>query len=130
MLAADYEINQAGLAIRAAWKISTDTDKASLRPLLEVAMSHSTTISDAVALIADQSPKNEQLSYLDKYLEVSELQLEQAKAAVAKIWVNNQRYKQAIKLAKKCESTDCKRLYLAAKTKYEQITADDLSSYF
>jgi hypothetical protein len=130
VLVADNELNQAGLAIRAAWKISTEKDKTSLRPLLKVAMSHSTTISDAVALIADQSPKSEQLNYLDKYLVANELQLEQAKAAVAKIWFNNQRYKQAIELVKNCESIDCKRLYLAAKTEYEQVTADDLSSYF
>ncbi|TMO96293.1 hypothetical protein CWC14_10755 [Pseudoalteromonas sp. S3260] len=130
VLVADNELNQAGLAIRAAWKISTDKDKTSLRPLLKVAMSHSTTISDAVALIADQSSKSEQLNYLDKYLVVSELQLEQAKEAVAKIWLDNQRYKPAIELLKNCQSVDCKRVYLAAKTKYEQVTADDLNSYF
>lgn len=130
VFAADDDVNQAGLALRAAWKVSNEENKAHLRPLLKVAMNHSSTISDAVALIAQQSPANERLEYLDKYLVANELKLDEAKAAVAEIWFDNQRYKQTMLLVQNCESIDCKRLYLAAQTKYEQVTADDLSSYF
>jgi hypothetical protein len=123
-------INEAGLAIRAAWQISTKKDKTKLRPLLKIALSHSSTVSDAVALVAIQSPQNERLEYLDSYLVASELKLDEAKASVAQIWFQNKRFKQVIALMQQCESIDCKRLNLAAKAEYEQDTADDLSSYF
>jgi len=124
------DINEAGLAIRAAWQVGNQKDKSNLRSLLSVAMNHPTTMSDAVALAAAQSPKEQRLSYLDKYLEPNELKLDAAKAAVAQIWFVNQRYKQVLTLTQQCESINCKRLNFAAKAEYEQQTADDLSSYF
>ncbi|WP_419148678.1 hypothetical protein [Pseudoalteromonas 'SMAR'] len=130
VVTADDDTNLAGLALRAAWKVSSEESKLSLRPLLRVAMNHHSSTSDAVALIAQQSPKNERLPYLDKYLIASELQLDQAKAAVAQIWFNNQRFQQTMELAQRCESIACRKLFLAAQTEYEQRTADDLSSYF
>ena len=127
---ADTAINEAGLAITAAWWISEQQDKTNLRPLLKVAMSHPSTMSDAVALAADQSPQNERIEYLDKYLVAEELKIDAAKVSVAQVWLNNQRYKQVLSLMEKCESVDCKRLSMIAQAEYEQRTADDLSSYF
>ena len=127
---AGQDINEAGLAIRAAWKIGSLKDKANLRPLLKIAMSHPSTTSDAVALVADQSPQSERLQYLDKYLVASELKLDEAKVSVAQIWFQNKRYNQVMSLTQSCESINCKRLNLAAQVEYEQQTADDLSSYF
>ncbi|MBA6291923.1 hypothetical protein H4J58_15760 [Colwellia sp. MB3u-70] len=128
--AAKPDINEAGLALRAAWWVGDQQDKKNIRPLLKVAMSHVTTAADAVALVAAQSPAAKRLQYLDSYLDVTGLSLEVAKFFVAKIWFENKRYKQVISLMNGCESIDCKRLNLAAKTQYEQITADDLTSYF
>ena len=87
-------------------------------------------MSDAVALVADQSPEEQRLSYLDKYLKVSELILDEAKASVAQTWFVNRRYKQVISLTQQCKSLDCKRLNLAAQTAFDNLPADDLSSYF
>ncbi|WP_372761357.1 hypothetical protein [Pseudoalteromonas sp.] len=124
------DINEAGLAIRAAWYLGSQQDKSNLRALLTIALAHPSTISDAVALVADQSPEAQRLAYLDKHLVVDELKLDAAKAAVAQTWLANKRYKQVIALTQRCESIDCKRLSLAAVAQYEQQTADDLSSYF
>ncbi|MBH0048240.1 MULTISPECIES: hypothetical protein [unclassified Pseudoalteromonas] len=127
---AAQDINEAGLAIRAAWQVGSQKDKANLRPLLQVALNHPTTMSDAVALAADQSPEEQRLSYLDKYLKASELKLDEARASVAQTWFVNKRYKQVISLTRRCESIDCKHLNLAAQTEFDNLSADDLSSYF
>ncbi|ASM52019.1 hypothetical protein PESP_b0463 [Pseudoalteromonas espejiana DSM 9414] len=127
---AAHDINEAGLAVRAAWQVGSQKDKTNLRPLLQVALNHPTTMSDAVALVADQSPEEQRLSYLDKYLKAGELKLDEAKASVAQTWLVNKRYKQVISLTQQCESIDCKRLNLAAQTEFDNLPADDLSSYF
>ena len=124
------DINEAGLAIRAAWQVGKQQDKNNLRALLKIAMAHPSTISDAVALVADQSPQSERLAYLDKYLVADELKLDDAKVSVAQVWFKDMRYQQVISLMQQCESIDCKRLGLAAEAEYEQQSADDLSSYF
>ncbi|WMS92908.1 hypothetical protein [Pseudoalteromonas sp. HL-AS1] len=127
---AAQDINEAGLAVRAAWHVGSQKDKANLRPLLQVALNHPTTMSDAVALAAALSPEGQRLNYLDKYLKASELKLDEAKASVAQTWFVNERYKQVISLTQQCESIDCKRLNLAAQTEFDNLSADDLSSYF
>lgn len=127
---AAQDINEAGLVIRAAWQVGSQKDKANLRALLQVALNHPTTMPDAVALAADQSPEEQRLSYLDKYLKASELKLDEARASVAQTWFVNKRYKQVISLTRRCESIDCKRLNLAAQTEFDNLSADDLSSYF
>ena len=127
---AAHDINEAGLALRAAWQVGSQKDKANLRPLLQVALNHPSTMSDAVALAADQSPEAQRLSYLDKYLEPSELKLDEAKASVAQIWFANERYKQVILLTQQCASINCKRLNLAAQTEFDNLPVDDLRSYF
>ncbi|MEL0640702.1 hypothetical protein V6260_08800 [Pseudoalteromonas aliena] len=126
----DPSLNEAGLAVRAAWHVGSQKDKANLRPLLQVALNHPTTMSDAVALAAALSPEGQRLNYLDKYLKASELKLDEAKASVAQTWFVNERYKQVISLTQQCESIDCKRLNLAAQTEFDNLSADDLSSYF
>ncbi|EWH04359.1 hypothetical protein NH514_16100 [Pseudoalteromonas sp. ACER1] len=130
VIPAAHDINEAGLAVRAAWQIGSQKDKTNLRSLLQIALNHPTTMSDAVALVADQSPEEQRLSYLDKYLKVSELILDEAKASVAQTWFVNRRYKQVISLTQQCKSLDCKRLNLAAQTAFDNLPADDLSSYF
>lgn len=129
---AEMHINEAGLALRAAWFFSKkgEQERSKIRPLITISIKHPSTVADSVALVADQSPPDKSLEYLDKYLDISSMILDQAKISVAKTWLKHKRFEQVITLTNSCESVECKRIGLAAKTAYEQLTADDLNSYF
>ncbi|WP_351088905.1 hypothetical protein [Shewanella sp. S1-49-MNA-CIBAN-0167] len=129
---AEPELNEAGLAIRLAWFKVKNKDKSMLRPLLAIAMKHSMTQADAVALVASQSTTQAGGQYLDKYLVANELVLADAKLAVGDIWYQQAKFQQALDLAKTCDDVRCRRLVSKAQLEIDKLEAasvDDLNSY-
>ena len=129
----DWPLNLAGLAIRLAWHYASNDQSEYLRPLLKVALEHPATTADAVALIAHLAPKEQQLSYLDTNLESGKLTMPAAMQSVGEIWFAQGRWADVIRLTRRCDTLDCRRLRLDAEEQKEIEDAekvDDLSSYF
>ena len=130
----DWPLNLAGLAIRLAWHYAGGNERSEyLRPLLKVALKHPDTTADAVALIAHLAPKEQQRSYLDTNLESDKLTMPAAMQSVAEIWFEQGRWAEVIRLTRRCDTLDCRRLRLDAEEQKEIEDAekvDDLSSYF
>lgn len=129
----DWPQNLAGLAIRVAWYHADQNELEPLRPLLKLALEHSATTADAVALIAHLAPMEQQLNYLDANLKPEQLTMPASIKAVAEIWLQQKRWEEIIRLTERCDTLACRRLQLDAKEQKEIEDAekvDDLSSYF
>lgn len=129
----DPQYNQAGLALITAWWALDNSDIELLRAMLKVALQHERTQADAVALIASQTDFESGLAYLDKHLDAENLSFSEAKIAVAKIWLEAEKFAAVSELMATCEAPLCQQLLIKAQEAVRQINieqANDLEDYF
>lgn len=133
VIAGNQPANLSGTAVRAAWQQRDELSSAQLKSLLQVALADSAGAADAVALIASTAAAAQQVSYLDANLDAGLLQLDQARAAVMRIYLDAGRWDDALAVAAACGAVDCRRMLPAAqqgKRRDDAQQATDLQSYF
>lgn len=121
------------LALMNAWWFVDQNQKSALKSLLRIAMAQAEVQPDAIVLIAAQTGGAKGFAILTNKVADTQLILPQSQLAAAQLWLDNNKFKQALNIITSCQKVACNRLRLKIidkKDRYDEQTVDDLSSYF
>ena len=129
----DRDTNLAGLAIRIAWDPQVLKDEERLRAMLKIALTHDFTRDDAIVLLAVNVQKDIGIDYLDTRVNREGIRLLSARLAAAQLYLEHQRYNEALYLVQNCQDAKCDAVYNKAhnaKLEMERSKITDLNSFF
>lgn len=129
----NHDYSKSVLALMNAWWYVNQNQKSALKPLLRVAMTQLEVQPDAIVLIATQTGGAKGFAILSNKVGNTQLILPQSQLAASQLWLENNKFKQALSVIATCQKVECNRLRLKImdkKDRYDEQTVDDLSSYF
>ncbi|MFQ3209970.1 MAG: hypothetical protein ACI8SC_000834 [Colwellia sp.] len=129
----NIDYSKSVLALMNAWWYVNQNQKSVLKSLLRVAMTQPDVQTDAIVLIATQIGGVKGFAILSNKVGDTPLILPQSQLAASQLWMENNKFKQALSIITTCQKVECNRLRLKIINReelYDEKTVDDLSSYF